>query len=72
MDILDPTAGERLKKLIEVYDSHFASVFYVSAATGETVDELFTAVAMLADSDGVEAAANAPAQNGEQGADGCC
>jgi hypothetical protein len=65
-------ACEELEKLIGMYDSHFASVFYVSAATGEMADKLFTAVTMIADSEGVETAANAPAQNHEQGAGGHC
>jgi small GTP-binding protein len=71
-DILDPNADEELERLITMYHSHFAAVFYVSAATGERVDELFSAVAMIADSDGVDTAAKAPATSNEQNTGRCC
>jgi small GTP-binding protein len=72
IEILDPASDEELEKLIAMYGSHFVAVFYVSAATGERVDELFSEVGRIADSESVETSANALAQKEEPGASGCC
>jgi small GTP-binding protein len=55
-DVRDPWQDEGIVKSIELYRENFLTVFAVSAATGDQVDELFGEAARIAgaDMDGVQ------------------